>query len=171
MTGHAPETAVRLLCSDGAVARTSLIIGNGRSQHERLTHALIAGARKGVLCTDDLRCPSTSRTWPPPCGNSRGPTRQPLPPGRPDALSRYDLGVRTARRDGLDASRLPSGRRADARLPGALDVRLDSRATQQRLRTRLRGAREFLGNAQLRAGGPRGAQNAKVRGAGWGRSA
>lgn len=29
-------------------------------------------------------------------------------------------------------------------LPGALDVRLDSRATQQKLHTTLRGARQFL---------------------------
>ncbi|MFD8706397.1 hypothetical protein ACFV1W_27960, partial [Kitasatospora sp. NPDC059648] len=51
---------------------------------------------------------------------------------------------RSARRDGLDPSRLPTGLRADSALPGALDVRLDSRATQGRLRTRLRGARQFL---------------------------
>jgi dTDP-4-dehydrorhamnose reductase len=63
----------------------------------------------------------------------------------PDALSRHDLGVLIAGREGLGGVRLPAGRRADSCLPGALDVRLDSRATQQRLRTRLRGAREFLG--------------------------
>ncbi len=53
----AAETAVRLLGPDAAVARTSLIIGNGQSEHERLAHALIAGTREGVLLTDDMRCP------------------------------------------------------------------------------------------------------------------
>ncbi|MCP9213547.1 sugar nucleotide-binding protein, partial [Streptomyces sp. NEAU-Y11] len=62
----------------------------------------------------------------------------------PDALSRYDLGVLIARRDGIDPARLSAGRRADTQLLGALDVRLDSRATQRRLNTRLRGARDFL---------------------------
>ncbi|MBE1595320.1 dTDP-4-dehydrorhamnose reductase [Streptomyces stelliscabiei] len=62
----------------------------------------------------------------------------------PDALTRHELGVLIARRDGLDASRLPAGRRGGTSLPGPLDVRLDSRRTRRRLRTRLRGAREFL---------------------------
>ncbi|GGQ71923.1 hypothetical protein GCM10010216_37340 [Streptomyces flaveolus] len=62
----------------------------------------------------------------------------------PDALSRHELGVLIARRQGFDGARLPAGRRADTSLPGGLDIRLDSRATQERLRTRLRGAREFL---------------------------
>ncbi len=62
----------------------------------------------------------------------------------PDALSRHELGILIARRDGLDASRLPTGLRAHSELPGALDVRLDSQATQRKLRTTLRGARQFL---------------------------
>ncbi|MEO3890445.1 sugar nucleotide-binding protein [Nonomuraea sp. B5E05] len=61
-----------------------------------------------------------------------------------DAVSRYELGRLIARRDGLDADRLPSARRADAGVPGPVDVRLECGMTQRRLRTRLRGAREFL---------------------------
>ncbi|MFE5494086.1 SDR family oxidoreductase [Streptomyces virginiae] len=142
----AAETAVRLLCPDAAVARTSLIIGHGRSEHERLAHALIAGTRQGVLFTDDVRCPVhvedlAAAFWELVRSDAAGLFHL----AGPDALSRYDLGVRIARRDGLDASRLPYGRRADTRLPGPLDVRLDSRATRRRLGTRLRGAREFLG--------------------------
>nr|WP_308460987.1 hypothetical protein [Streptomyces finlayi] len=60
------------------------------------------------------------------------------------ALSRYELGVLIARRDGLDASRLPTGLRADSILPGPLDIRLDSRSTQRKVRTTLRGAHQFL---------------------------
>ena len=46
--------------------------------------------------------------------------------------------------DGLPADRLVPGLRADLPVPGALDLRLDCTATQALLRTRLRGAREFL---------------------------
>ncbi|WCD91032.1 hypothetical protein KPP03845_107461 [Streptomyces xanthophaeus] len=62
----------------------------------------------------------------------------------PDAVSRHELGVLIAERDGLDASPLTTGLRADSTLPDALDVRLDSRATQRTLRTTLRGVRQFL---------------------------
>lgn len=71
-------------------------------------------------------------------GNSSGIHHVP----GPDAVSRHELGILIARRDGLDASRLPTGLRSDSPLPGALDVRLDSRATQRKLSTTLRGARE-----------------------------
>ncbi|AYV32133.1 hypothetical protein EES41_35860 [Streptomyces sp. ADI95-16] len=56
-----------------------------------------------------------------------------------DALSRYDLGVLIACRDGIAPSLLPAGRRADTQLRGGLDVRLDSGATQRQLDIRLRG--------------------------------
>ncbi|CAL9331371.1 SDR family oxidoreductase [Streptomyces sp. enrichment culture] len=142
----AAETAVRLLCPDtAAVARTSLIIGNGRSEHERLVHALADGTRQGALFTDDIRCPVhvtdlAAALWEITRSDAVGVFHL----AGPDALSRYELGELIARRDGLDPARLPSARRCDTGLPGGLDVRLDSRTTQQKLRTRLRGAREFL---------------------------
>ncbi|NGO11526.1 sugar nucleotide-binding protein [Streptomyces sp. HC44] len=141
----AAETAVRLLTPDAAVARTSLIIGHGRSVHERTVHALAAGTRDGVLFTDDIRCPVhvddlAAALWEIALSDAAGVFHL----AGPDALSRHDLGVLIARSEGLDCARLPAGRRADTTLPGALDVRLDSSATQERLRTRLRGAREFL---------------------------
>lgn len=61
-----------------------------------------------------------------------------------NAVSRHELGVLIARRDGLDAARLAAGLRAERSLPGPLDVRLDSRTTQHLLSIGLRGAREFL---------------------------
>ncbi|GAA3710425.1 SDR family oxidoreductase [Streptomyces sp. NEAU-PBA10] len=141
----AAETAVRLLCPHAAVARTSLIIGNARSEHEQLVHALAAGARQGALYTDDIRCPVhvedlAAALWEITGSDAAGMFHL----AGPDALSRYELGELIARRDGLDPARLPSARRSDTGLPGGLDVRLDNRATQQKLRTRLRGAREFL---------------------------
>lgn len=61
----------------------------------------------------------------------------------PDAVRRHEPDVLIASRDGLDASRLPAGRRAGTLPPGALDVRLDCRPAQRRLRTGLRGAPTF----------------------------
>ncbi|MFI9829104.1 SDR family oxidoreductase [Streptomyces sp. NPDC051913] len=141
----AAETAIRLLAPDAVIARTSLIVGDGDSDHEEFVHDLAEGRREGVLFTDVIRCPvhvadlaaallelaATDHT---------GVVHL----GGPDAVSRHELGVLIAARDGLDAARLPTGRHADLNTPGALDVRLDSGRTQRTLRTRLRGAREFL---------------------------
>ncbi|PCG87103.1 dTDP-4-dehydrorhamnose reductase [Streptomyces sp. WZ.A104] len=141
----AAETAVRLLHPAAVVARTSLIIGDGRSAHERIVHELATGGREGALFTDDVRCPVhvadlAAALWELATSDAAGVFHL---AGR-DALSRYELGVLIAQRDGVDPSLLPAGRRADTRLPQALDVRLDSRVTQRRLRTRLRGAKDFL---------------------------
>nr|WSX54087.1 sugar nucleotide-binding protein [Streptomyces sp. NBC_00974] len=141
----AAETGVLAVHPKAAVARTSLIIGYGRSVHEKAVHELAASTRDGVLFTDDIRCPvhvtdlaaallelaATDATG---VHHLAGL----------DAVSRHELGILIAERDGLDASRLPTGLRADSTLRGALDVRLDSRATQRGLRTALRGARQFL---------------------------
>lgn len=141
----AAETAVRLLAPTAAVVRTSLIIGQGRSVHERMVRALADGSRDGVLFTDDIRCPVhvedlAAAVLELAVSDEAGMFHV----AGEDALSRHELGVLIARRDGLDASRLVSGRRSESSVPGPLDVRLDCRATRQRLRTRLRGAREFL---------------------------
>jgi dTDP-4-dehydrorhamnose reductase len=141
----AAETGVRLVNPDAVVARTSLIIGDQRSDHVRMVHELAGGARTGVLFTDDIRCPVhvadlAAALLELASGDVSGVHHL----AGTDAVSRHELGTLIARRDGLDASRLPTGLRADSALSGALDVRLDSRATQDRLRTRLRGARQFL---------------------------
>ncbi|WP_372348244.1 NAD(P)-dependent oxidoreductase [Streptomyces sp. KL116D] len=141
----AAETGILAVHPKAAVARTSLIIGHGRSVHERLVHGLVAGTADGALFTDDVRCPvhvtdlaaallELAAHSAPGIHHLAGP----------DALSRHELGVLIARRDGLDASRLRTGLRAESTVRGALDVRLDSRASQRRLRTVLRGAVEFL---------------------------
>lgn len=53
----AAETGVLAVHPKAAVVRTSLIIGHGRSVHERPVHQLAAGALDGTLFTDDIRCP------------------------------------------------------------------------------------------------------------------
>jgi dTDP-4-dehydrorhamnose reductase len=140
----AAET-VLLLHPDAVVARTSLIIGDGQSEHERTVRELATGAREGVLFTDDFRCPvHASDLAAALLELASGDTTGVHHLGGNQALSRHELGVLIARRDGLDASRLPTGLRADSTLPGPLDIRLDSRSTQRKLRTTLRGAHQFL---------------------------
>ncbi|MCX5129420.1 sugar nucleotide-binding protein [Streptomyces sp. NBC_00347] len=141
----AAETGVLAVHQKAMVARTSLIIGHGRSVHERLVHDLAAGTRDGALFTDDVRCPVhvtdlAAALLELAAADATGIHHL----AGPDAVSRHELGILIAARDGLDATQLPTGLRAESTLPGALDVRLDSRATQQGLRTTLRGARQFL---------------------------
>ncbi|MCX5441242.1 sugar nucleotide-binding protein [Streptomyces sp. NBC_00056] len=141
----AAETGVLAVHPQAVVARTSLIIGHGASEHERLVHQLAAGAVDGALFTDDIRCPvhvSDLAAALLELASSEATGIHHL--AGPDALSRHELGTLIARRDGLDASRLRAGLRADSTVPGALDVRLQSQTTQRHLRTILRGARQFL---------------------------
>ncbi|WP_217246972.1 sugar nucleotide-binding protein [Streptomyces sp. AC602_WCS936] len=144
----AAETGILAVHPEAVVARTSLIIGHGRSAHEQTVYQLAAGTRAGALFTDDVRCPVY-------VGDLAAALLELASLetagihhlAGADAVSRFELGTLIAGRDGLDASRLPAGLRADSPLPGALDVRLDSRATQQKLGTTLRGVREFCRTA------------------------
>ncbi|MFK0050090.1 SDR family oxidoreductase [Streptomyces sp. NPDC090741] len=148
----AAETGVLAVHPKAAVARTSLIIGHGRSVHEKAVHELADGMRDGVLFTDDIRCPVhvtdlAAALLELAAADATGVHHL----AGPDAVSRHELGILIAERDGLDASQLPTGLRAASTLPGALDVRLDSRATQRGLRTTLRGARQFLHSTDVTA--------------------
>ncbi|MGW3203975.1 SDR family oxidoreductase [Streptomyces sp. NPDC001135] len=151
----AAETGVRLVHPDAVVARTSLIIGDRRSVHVRAVHDLTSGRWDGVLFTDDVRCPvhvSDLAAALLELGFSDASGVRHLAGAEP--VSRYDLGVLIARRDGLDVSRLRAGRRSESGIPGGLDVRLDCRATQRELVTSLRGAREFLAEGTNKPSNP-----------------
>ncbi|MBE2999572.1 sugar nucleotide-binding protein [Nocardiopsis sp. HNM0947] len=141
----AAETAVRALHPQAALVRTSLILGHGASVHERRVHALASGEQDGVLFTDDVRCPvhvdDLARALLELAQQERGGMFHAV--GQ-DTISRHELGVLIARRDGLDPDALPAGLRARTGPPGALRVHLDSAATRKILRTELRGARRFL---------------------------
>jgi dTDP-4-dehydrorhamnose reductase len=141
----AAETGVLLVHPQAVVARTSLIIGDGRSAQEHTVHELAAGTRDGVLFTDDFRCPVHVTDLAAAIFELASYAAHGIHHlAGADALSRHELGTLIARRDGIDPSRLPTGLRAESSLLGAVDVRLDSRATQRKLRTTLRGARRFL---------------------------
>jgi dTDP-4-dehydrorhamnose reductase len=141
----AAETAVKGIMPGAAIARTSLIIGDGDSPHERLVHALASGTASGVLFTDDVRCAvHVTDLASALLELAAGPPAGVCHVAGTDAVSRYELGVLIARRDGLDPAALPAGLRAATGFPGPFDLRLDSTKTQARLTTRLRGARDFL---------------------------
>jgi dTDP-4-dehydrorhamnose reductase len=141
----AAETAVKGIAPAAAIARTSLIIGNGDSKHERFVHALAAGGTDGVLFTDEVRCPvHVTDLAAALLELAAAPYAGVCHVAGADAVSRYQLGLLIAARDGLDWAALPGAPRAASLLPHPLDVRLDSTRTQARLATRLRGAREFL---------------------------
>ena len=144
----AAETAIRGLAATSVIARTSLIIGDGDSQHEKYVHALASGTVNGFLFTDDVRCPvHVTDLASALLELAASPHAGIHHVAGAEAISRYELGVLIARRDGLDETVLPTGLRAGTGLPGPIDVRLDGVKTQARLTARLRGASEFLAPA------------------------
>lgn len=140
----AAETAVRAILPSAVVVRTSLILGYGRSSTEQLVQALCGGA-DGVLFTDDVRTPVHVEDMAAALLELAGPDRSGVHHvAGPEAVDRHTLGRMIARRDGLDDAVLRAGTRAGSGVPGPLDVRLDCGHTQSVLKTRLRGASEFL---------------------------
>ena len=149
----AAETAVKCITPDAVIARTSLIVGDGDSKHERLVHALASGAEVGVLYTDDVKCPvHVADLASALLELAASPHAGVCHVAGTDAVSRYEFGLLIAARDGLDKDALRAGPRAAAGLAGSSDVRLDCTRTQQRLTTKLRGAREFLATPTGQAG-------------------
>ncbi|WP_424216955.1 SDR family oxidoreductase (plasmid) [Streptomyces sp. BI20] len=142
----ADADAAVLAAHPGAlVGRPSLVVGDGRSRHERLVLDLAAGRRAGALFTDEIRCPVHVADLAEALleGAARGLSGV-LHLGGADPVSRYELGRLLARRHGFDPGALPTARRADSGLPGGVDVRLDSTRAARLLTTELRGARAFL---------------------------
>jgi dTDP-4-dehydrorhamnose reductase len=141
----AAETAVRAIAPDAAVVRTSLIVGYGRGAHEIFTHELVSGRRGGVLFTDQIRRPvhvdDLAGALLELATNQYAGV---INVAGSDAMSRYELGVLVAHRDGLDPTRVPAGRTADLGTPTPTDVRLRTDRATSLLTTRLRGAHEFM---------------------------
>ncbi|MER7129032.1 SDR family oxidoreductase [Streptosporangium saharense] len=138
----AAEVAVQAIDPSALIARTSLIVGDGGSPHEELVHALATGRKQGFLFTNEVRCPVH-------VSDLASALLELATSGRSgihhvagsDAVSRHELGLLIANRDTLNPADLPSGLAPSSR---PLDVRLNCVQTQRHLRTRLRGAREFL---------------------------
>lgn len=139
----AAETAIRAVLPMATIARSSLVLGPD-SRMEQLVHDLAGGA-DGALFADDVRCPVHRDDLA--AALLELAERRPAGTyhcGGADPVSRVDIGRLITARDGLNLGRIRIGSRAELGPDQQLDVRLDSRHTQGMLRTRLRGAREFL---------------------------
>ena len=140
----AAETAVSAIYPGAAIVRTSLIVGGaGDSPRERAVHEAVADPASRAFYTDEIRSPISrddlvAAVWEIAVSDRSGVHHV----AGPESLSQYELAVLIARRDGLDPHRLAPVLRG-AR-PGAAVIRLDCTQTQTALRTRLRGASEFL---------------------------
>jgi dTDP-4-dehydrorhamnose reductase len=140
----AAETAVRAIDPAAAVVRTSLILGHGQGLTEKLTHDLVAGRAQGLLFTDQIRKPihvdDLADALIELAGNGYAGV---LNVAGSDAVSRYEVGLLVAERDGIDPDRIPHGP-----VPPGLVLPADIRLTIDRaaglLATRLRGCREFI---------------------------
>ncbi|RIV29798.1 SDR family oxidoreductase [Micromonospora radicis] len=141
----AAETAVRAIDPTAAVVRTSLILGHGRGGHETLTHELLSGRTDGVLFTDQIRKPvHVDDLADALLELATNGYQGILNVTGPDVISRYELGVLVAQRDGLDPALIPAATIAERGLRLPTDVRLQTTKAASLLRTRLRGAREFM---------------------------
>ena len=141
----AAEVAVGVLHDDVVTARTSLILGDGHSTHERLVHDML-GSGQGALFDDELRCAVHVADLAAALVElASHQHRGVIHLGGADAMTRLELGRLIAHRDGMDPGVLVGCRRADLAIPGPVELRLDSSLARALLATRLRGARESLG--------------------------
>lgn len=138
----AAETAVRAVDPGAVLVRTSLIVGEGSKQIALCRDAL---AGRATLFTDELRCPidvadvaaAVLELVP---SDYAGP----LNVAGPDPVSRAEMGLLVARREGLDPAGMKTTTIAAAGLHRPTEVRLDSARAAGLLRTRLRGITELL---------------------------
>jgi dTDP-4-dehydrorhamnose reductase len=124
------ERVVATLCPDALVVRTSLLYGRGPepSPHELAVQAAIEGRSSMRFFTDEVRCPALVEDV------AAALTQLAATPeltgvlhlAGPDALSRADLAMMTARRHGWDTSRLRLGTIVESGLDRPDHVVLDS---------------------------------------------
>ncbi|MEU6078741.1 sugar nucleotide-binding protein [Micromonospora sp. NPDC047074] len=139
----AAETAVRAVDPGAALVRTSLIVGDERSNQIRLCLDALAGA--ATLFTDQIRCPVHVADLAGAVLDLAG-TRYAglLNVAGPDAVSRAEMGLLVAAHFGLDPAGLKTATVAESGFVRPAEVRLDSSRAATLLPTRLRGIRELL---------------------------
>ncbi|BCJ57270.1 dTDP-4-dehydrorhamnose reductase [Micromonospora endophytica] len=132
----AAETAVRGIDPSAVLVRTSLIVGEGSPQIQLCRDAL---AGRGALFSDELRCPVdvtdlAAAVCELVCSDHAGL----LNVAGPDAVSRAELGLLVARREGRDPSALKTTTAAECGLVRPAEIRLDITRATALLRTPLR---------------------------------
>lgn len=142
----AAETAVAAIAPDAAIVRTSLILRRDPpDRHSRWALDLAAGHARGSLFTDEYRCPIPVEDLAAAVLELAEHTYAGvINVAGADALSRHELGCLVAEAHGLPRAAVPASRLAESGLYRPGDVRLDSALARSLLRTRLRGAREYL---------------------------
>jgi dTDP-4-dehydrorhamnose reductase len=142
----AAETAVRALVPDAVMIRTSLIIADDPiDNHSRMVLDIVRGLRSEALFTDEFRCPVAAADLTAAILELLDlPFSGVLNVAGADAISRHELGILVARRHGLAPEAVPATSLAATGLRRPPDARLDLSLARATLKTRLRGAREFL---------------------------
>ena len=142
----AAETAVRALDPTAVLIRTSLIIDDDPlDKHSQMILDIARGLRPEALFTDEVRCPvSVADLAAAILELSDHPFAGVLNVAGADAISRYELGVLVARRHGGAPEALRAASLTETGLRRPPDTRLDLGLARSVLRTRLRGAHEFL---------------------------
>jgi dTDP-4-dehydrorhamnose reductase len=142
----AAETAVRALDPTAVLIRTSLIIDDEHvDKHSQMILDIAGGLRSEALFTDEIRCPVAVADLAAAILELLDlPYAGVLNVAGADAISRYELGVLVARRHGVAHEALRAASLAESGLRRPPDTRLDLGLARSVLRTRLRGAREFL---------------------------
>ena len=126
----AAEAAVAAVCPDAVLARTSLIVSDGvapLSRHEQTALAMTRGEARGALFVDEIRCPV-------PVGGlaaallalAGSDLTGVVNVAGPDPMSRHELGVRTAVRNGLNPARVPAAKLSESAQTRPAEIRLDS---------------------------------------------
>lgn len=139
----AAEVAVRAVHPDAGIARISLQLGGVGSSTERFVSEVVTGHRDAVMFTDDIKCVAHVEDVAQALLELAGRPGVHHLPGA-DAVTRLELAELLCAHHGWPTDRLRAGTRAEAGLAGPAEVHLDGRRTLSGLRTRMRGAREFL---------------------------
>lgn len=142
----AAETAVRALVPDATLIRTSLIIDDDPiDNHSQMVLDIVKGLRSEALFTDEFRCPVAAADLTAAIIELLDlPFVGILNVAGADAISRHELGTLIARRHGIAPEAVPTASLAASGLRRPPDARLDLTLARATLKTRLRGAREFL---------------------------
>ncbi len=159
-TKLAGEEATRAECPGSAVARVSLVVGCGFGPRPTASEAVAwsLGRQKRVrLFVDQFRTPVDAGSLAEALrrlleGSATGTFHL----GGPERLSRHELGVRTARRLGLDAGLIEPVRAAQHALgaPRPADVSLDSARAHRELSWSPRALDVAIGEGRSRPPGP-----------------
>lgn len=139
----AAEVGVRAVHPGAGVVRISLQLGAAGSGTERFVADVVSGRRDAVLFTDDVKCAAHVDDTASALLELAGRPGIHHLPGA-DAVTRLELAQLVCARHGWPTDRLRAGTRAESGLSGLAEIHLDGRRTLATLRTRMRGAREFL---------------------------